>query len=343
MVSFGGWAIGGWYWGGADPALSLRALGAAIDAGVTAIDTAPVYGFGLSEQLVGRAIAVRRDRVIVMTKAGLRWDEGPGQALFDTEGPEGRKVTLRRDSRPASLRQEVEASLKRLATSYIDLLQIHWPDPLTPLAETMGALVDLRREGKIREIGVSNFSTEQLAETLRALGEVPLASVQPRYSLLFRRAERDVLPFAREHGIGVLAYSPLEQGLLTGKVGAERRFPSGDGRVKHPFFSPANRAAVNGALAEHVEPVARRHGASVAQVVIAATVEQPGITSALVGARGEDQARENARAGELELSPGELATVRDALAGLTLETPSRAPAPAQGPLKRLLGRLLGRG
>lgn len=339
MVTFGAWAIGGWYWGGADPATSLRALGAAIDAGVSAIDTAPVYGFGLSETLVGRAIAVRRDEVVVMTKAGLRWDEGPGERFFDTEGPDGRKLTIRRDARPESLRWEVDQSCKRLGVDTIDLLQVHWPDPRTPIAETMGALVDLRRAGRIREIGVSNYTPEMLAEALRALGDVPLASVQPRYSLLSRQAEADVLPFARQHGIGVLAYSPLEQGLLTGKVGAERRFAADDGRAKHPLFTPASRAAVNRTLEEHVAPIARARGASMAQVVIAATVEQPGVTSALVGARDEQQARENAGAGELALSAEEVAAVRAALTALDLAPPA---APTRGGLRGLLGRLLGR-
>ena len=343
VVSFGAWAIGGWYWGGADPATGLRALGAAIDEGITAVDTAPIYGFGLSEQLVGRAIAVRRDDVVVMTKAGLRWDDGPGEPFFETEGPGGRRVTIRRDSSPESLRREVEASLKRLNVTVIDLLQVHWPDPRTPIAETMGALVDLRREGKIREIGVSNFDAPLLAEALAALGDVPLASVQTRYSLLRTDAEAGVLPFAREHGLGVLAYSPLEQGLLTGKVSDSRRFAADDGRAKQVLFSAANRAAVNRALTDHIEPVARAHDATVAQVVIACTAEQPGITTVLVGARDEEQARENARGGELVLGEGEVAAVRAALAGVTIEQPApAAPAPKGGMLGRLFGRLRGK-
>jgi len=338
-VSFGAWAIGGWYWGGADDEASLAALRAALNAGTTAIDTAPIYGFGRSEELVGRALAGRRAGVVVMTKVGLRWDDARGERFFDTEGPRGQKVSIYRNARPDSLRHEIEQSLRRLAIDTIDLLQVHWPDPTTPVAETMGALLDLRREGKLRAIGVSNFGTELLDEARAALGDVPLASVQSRYSLLARGIERDVLPYAREHGIGVLAYSPLEQGLLTGKVGPERTFPAGDGRAKQPLFSPASRAAVGAALREHVEPIARRHDATVAQVVIACTVAQPGVTSALVGARTAAQARENARAGELELAPAEVQAVCDALASLPLAQSSARP----GVLSRIARRFLGRG
>ena len=341
LVSFGAWAIGGWYWGGADDEASLAALRAALDSGLTAIDTAPMYGFGRSEELVGRALAGRRAGVVVMTKAGLRWDDARGERFFDTEGPGGRKVAIYRNSRPDSLRHEVEQSLRRLALDTIDLLQVHWPDPTTPLAETMGALLDLRRAGKLRAIGVSNFGTELLDEARAALGDVPLASVQSRYSLLSRGIERDVLPYAREHGIGVLAYSPLEQGLLTGKVGPERTFPAGDGRTKQPLFSPASRAAVGAALREHVEPIARRHDATVAQVVIACTVAQPGVTSALIGARTAEQARENARAGELALAPAEVQAVRDALASLSLPLAQSSARP--GVLRRIARRFLGRG
>ena len=339
MVAFGAWAIGGWYWGGADDERSLRALDAALEAGVIAIDTAPMYGFGRSEELVGRAIAGRRDRAVVMTKAGLRWDDARGERFFDTEGPDGRRVTVRRNARPDSLRLEVERSLARLSVDAIDLLQVHWPDPTTPIAETMGALVDLRREGKVRELGVSNYTPEMLDQALRELGDVPLASVQPRYSLLDRAIEAELLPYARERGIGVLVYSPLEQGLLTGRVGPERELDARDGRAKQPLFSRANRELVNAALERHVRPVAERHGATVAQVVIAATVAQPGVTAALVGARSPEQARENAAAGALELEAGEVALVRGALADLPLD---RAPGRGAGPLRRLARRLLGR-
>jgi aryl-alcohol dehydrogenase-like predicted oxidoreductase len=219
VVVFGAWAIGGWGWGGRDAATDAAAVDAlrhALDVGSGAIDTAPVYGFGHSEELVARAIAGRRDRVVVMTKAGLRWDDERGKLSFEGTDDRGIARKLYRNSRPDSVKAECEASLRRLGVDVIDLLQIHWPDPTTPIADTMGALLELRAAGQIRACGVSNYSVDELEEARRALGDVPLASDQPKSSLVHRAIEVDVLPYAREHGVGVVAYSPLEQGLLTG-------------------------------------------------------------------------------------------------------------------------------
>lgn len=335
-IVFGAWAIGGWNWGGSDDEEAVRAIGASIDAGCGAIDTAPVYGFGRSERVVGRAIAGRRERALILTKVGLRWDDDRGPLAFETRGEDGRTLRVRRNARPDSVRAEVDASLARLGCGVLDLVQVHWPDPETPIAETLGALVDLRREGKLREIGVSNYSVPELEEARRALGSVPLASDQPRYSLVAREIERDVLPWARDHEVGVLCYSPLEQGLLTGAVGGSRAFGVDDGRSKRASFRADNRARVNALVDSVLRPIAARHAATPAQVVLAWTIAQPGITAAIAGARNAAQARENAGALAVALAREELAAIRAAFEGLVLAAP-----PARG-LRRTIAGLLAR-
>lgn len=315
IISFGAFAIGGWYWGGTDDESAIAAIHAALDAGMNAIDTAPVYGFGHSERIVGQALRGRREQAIVMTKVGLRWDDPGGVDFFPTAGPDGRKTMIRRNASPASVRHEVQQSLQRLGVERLDLVQVHWPDPSTPIAETMGALLELRQAGQLREIGVSNYTPEMMREAQLALGEVPLASDQPKYSLVAREIEQDVLPFAREAEVGLLVYSPLDQGLLSGRVRADRRFEEGDGREKRPSFRPENRAKVNALLDSVVAPIAAAHEATIAQTVLAWTAAQPGISSLLVGARDAQQARENARAGELELTSTELAAIDVAFRG----------------------------
>ena len=337
VVIFGAWAIGGWNWGGTDDETSIRAIQTAIDCGMNAIDTAPVYGFGHSELVVGRALKGRREHAIVMTKVGLRWDDIRGEKYFETVDGNGQKQEIYKNSRPWSVYQEVEHSLKRLQIERIDLVQVHRPDPTTPIAETMYALAELRRQGKLRAIGVSNFTREQLIEAKTGLGDVPLASEQPKYNLVSREIEQDILPWARENQVGVIAYSPMEQGLLTGKVGPERVFPADDGRAKRPTFTPENRARVNALLERVVRPIADAHGATIGQTVLAWTIDQPGITSAIAGARTSEQVLENAKAGDIVLTPVELATIRSAFEALELDLPHK-PGPIKSAIKRMLGR-----
>lgn len=326
VVTFGAWALGGGpYWAGTDDELAIAAIQAAIDEGITAIDTAPIYGRGHSERVVGRALAGRRDEVVLLTKVGLRWDCEDGELMFDTKDDDGKPLRIYRNCRPESVKLEVERSLERLGTDHLDLVQVHWPDPTTPIADTMGALAELREQGKLRAIGVSNYDTDMLTQAQRALGEVPLASDQPKYNLLQREIEQDVLPWAREHEVGVVVYSPLEQGLLTGKVTADRKFDASEGRSRRATFKPANRDRVNGVLQSVVKPIAEAHHATIAQVAIAWTVSQPGITAALVGARTPEQARENAAAGDLRLTADEHAAIDQAFTGLELDL-----APATG-------------
>jgi aryl-alcohol dehydrogenase-like predicted oxidoreductase len=309
-VIFGAWAVGGWMWGGAEEADSIAAIQASIDHGVTTIDTAAVYGQGYGEEVVGKAIKGRRDRVQIATKGGMRWDSvaggDGGSDPWDTKDRHGNPIVIRRNSRPESLAYEVEQSLKRLDTDVIDLYQIHWPDTTTPIEDSMAALIKLKDQGKIRAIGVSNYDLERLRQ---AAAVAPLASLQPPYSLIQREIEAELLPFCRERNISVIVYSPLERGLLTGAVSVSRTFPPGDHRATHKFFTPENRQRVAEAL-EKIRPIADRHGASLAQVVINWTIQEPGITAALVGARDVEQAIQNAGALNFVLTPDERDEVR---------------------------------
>jgi len=314
VIGIGTWAIGGWMWGGTDEKQSIEAIQAGLDHGVNLVDTAPVYGFGLSEEVVGKAIAGRRDRVVLATKCGLRWDAAQGEFFFEDKR-EGRKVY--RWLKPEEIRKEVEASLRRLGTDVIDLYQTHWQDKTTPIADTMAALLRLKDEGKIRAIGVSNVSVEQLRQYLD-VGIVD--SAQEKYSLLDPHIEADgLLPFCRERGVSLLAYSPLELGLLTGKVTAERTFEEGDQRRGHPLFSPENRRRVGRFLDQCVAPIAAARDATIAQVIIAWTLARPGVTFALVGARNASQGKQNALAGDLALSGAEIAAIEKAAQALKLE------------------------
>jgi aryl-alcohol dehydrogenase-like predicted oxidoreductase len=314
-VIFGAWAIGGWMWGGNDRAESVGAIRAAIDAGVTTIDTAPIYGQGLSEELVGEAIRhVPRDEVQILTKCGLRWDAVAGEFFFESEGADGRPVRTYRHASHDSVIAECEASLRRLGTDYIDLLQVHWPDPTTPISETMDALATLVHQDKVRAIGVSNFSVEQIREADEA---VSLVSNQLPYSMVNRGIEADLVPYCREHGKSILAYSPLQRGLLTGKYAPGHVFAKGDHRAENEFFTDDNIRRVN-AFLDEIRPIADGHRATLTQLVIAWTIAQPGITAALVGARDAAQARANAKGGTIKLGAAELTEIRERMAGMEL-------------------------
>ena len=325
-VIFGAWAIGGWMWGGSDETDAVDAIRASIDHGVNAIDTAAIYGQGNSEQIVARAIkGIPRERVIIATKCGRRWDSAEGSDPWSTTDFHGKPVTIRSNSRRDSIFYECEQSLKRLGVDYIDLYQIHWPDRTTPVEESLRAMDDLRRQGKIRAVGVSNYDVEWLRGAVAA---ALLHSLQPPYSLIQRQIERDgTLAFCREHNIGVIVYSPMERGLLTGKVTPERQFAPGDHRATHKFFTVENRKRVLAAL-EKVKLIADRHGASYAQLVINWTMNEPGVTAALVGARNAEQAVHNAGAMRFTLTPDERAQVRRAFDGVSEAV---AGQPVKGP------------
>ena len=303
-VIFGSWAIGGWLWGGADDEQSIRAIRAAIDEGMTTIDTAPVYGMGHSERIVGEAIKGRRDQIVIATKVGPRWDRG-GKGVFSqkTVTPDGKEVEIWRTLEPDSILEECDRSLRRLGVDVIDLYQCHWPDPSVPAADAMGALMSLKEQGKIRNIGVSNFPADMIAD-FRQYG--PIVSDQPRFNLMKRDILKDVLPYCRANGIGVVAYSPMEHGILSGAARADRVYPPTDLRSKHPWYQPGNRERVNAAL-ETIRPIAETYGVTLAQLSVNWVIGEPGVTAALVGARNPEQVRENAKAASFRLTAEERA------------------------------------
>jgi len=300
VIGLGTWAIGGWMWGGVEANDSVRAIQAAIDAGINLIDTAPAYGLGLSEQIVGEAIRGRRDQVVLATKCGLQWHTAQGTLFLEQAGKPIYKFLG-----AASIRHEIEESLQRLGTSYIDLYQTHWQDDTTPIAETMGTLLDLKKEGKIRAIGASNAATPHL-DAYRAAGQ--LDADQEKFNMLDRRAEDSLLPYAERHQLAFLAYSPMALGLLTGKMSPDRRFADGDLRSRSHRFTPEYRRQVLDVLAR-MQPMADDHEITLAQLALAWTAAVPGVSHVLAGSRNPAQATENAAAGAVKLSDHELATI----------------------------------
>jgi aryl-alcohol dehydrogenase-like predicted oxidoreductase len=311
VITYGAWAIGGTMWGGSDEKQAVEAIHASIDAGVTSIDTAPIYGYGKSEELVARAIAGKRDKVQIFTKFGLRWDTTEGEHFFDlTE--EGKTEHIYRNAKKASIIAECENSLKRLNTDHIDLYQCHWRDHTTELEETMEALQQLLKDGKILAAGVSNFTANEIE---KANSIVPIASNQPPYSMVLRDIEKDVLPFCRSNNVGIIVYSPLQRGLLTGKFKPDHKFEPGDHRANQPQFKPAFIERVNAFLNE-LKPIASKHKTTLGNIVLNWTIHQPGITAALVGARDAEQAAENAKAAEIKLDADDLKKIDSLLSSL---------------------------
>jgi methylglyoxal reductase len=343
-VGLGTWAIGGWMWGGTNEGNSIDAIKASIDEGISLIDTAPAYGQGLAEQIVGKAIKGQRDRVVLTTKCGLVWHVQKGHHFFDYDsGPVHRYLGKE------SIVFEVEQSLTRLGTDYIDLYIAHWQDATTPIAETMEALEGLKKQGKIRAIGASNVSAGDLKGYLAAgqldaiqeeysmvkrgleqtllpiciasnvsagdlkgyLAAGQLDAIQEEYSMVKRGLEQTLLPICIANNVSTLSYSSLALGLLSGKIGAERKFTGDDHRKDNPRFSIGNRQKV-ARLMTAISPIAEAHKATPAQIVIAWTLQQPGITFALCGARSAEQARENAKAGRIRLSPAEAKSISEA-------------------------------
>ncbi len=314
-IVFGAWAIGGWMWGGSDRKESIRAIHACLDHGITSIDTAPIYGFGHSEKLLGEAIKGKRDKYEILTKSGMRWEGTEGEYFFTTNDNDGHSRDVYRYSGRDSIIRECEESLERLGTDYIDLYQIHWPDNTTPIEETMEALQTLLQQGKIRAIGVSNYSLEQMK---RAGSVVDLSSNQVPYSMVRREIEEEIVPWCMENDCGILAYSPLQRGLLTGKITPETSFAPGDSRPDMPHFKINNLIKTNQFL-DSIKPLAEKKGASLSQLVIRWTLEQPGITVVLVGARNEKQVEQNAGSAQVALTAEEINLINDELDHLDLD------------------------
>lgn len=270
-IGLGTWALGGWMWGGVDRTQAVDTIRSAIDRGITLIDTAPVYGFGVSEEIVGEALerGDLRARALIATKAGIAWRDGQPY----------------RDARPERLRQELEQSLRRLRTDVIDVYQVHWPDPLTPIEAVAEALADFLREGKIGAIGVSNFSQAQMAVFASV---APLHTVQPPYNLFEREVEQDVLPYAERRGLVSLCYGALCRGLLSGGMSRSRAFVGDDLRNVDPKFSPERLPRYLAAVQALDDLAWRRFGKSVLALAVRWILDR-GRTVALWGARSPDQ------------------------------------------------------
>ncbi|GAA3867396.1 aldo/keto reductase [Saccharothrix violaceirubra] len=299
-VGFGSWATGGpgvMGWGAIDDDASVAALHRAVAGGVNWVDTAPVYGFGHAETVVGRALAAlpAADRPLVFTKCGLVWD---------ADGVESNNLT------PESIRRECDASLRRLGVEHIDLYQIHDPDPTgPPIEESWGTLLDLVDAGKVRHVGVSNMDVG-LLERCEAVG--PVETLQPPLSLIKREAAGDVIPWCARRGVGVLVYSPMAAGLLSGAFTASRELPADDWRSRNAEFrSPALER--NLALQDALRPIADRHGVTVGAVAIAWTTSRPGVSTAIVGARSPEQVDGWLPARTLALGPDDLAEITAAV------------------------------
>ena len=270
-IGLGTWAIGGWMWGGTDEKQAIRTLHEALDRGVTLIDTAPIYGFGTSESIVGKALATSslRARAVVATKLGLEW--------------QGEKV--HRNNSRERIFVEIEESLRRLGTDHVDIYQVHWPDPLVPAQETAEALSRLLEQGKIRAIGVSNYSPEQM----KAFAQfAPLHTSQPPYNLFEREIEDDVLPHCRENGITTLMYGALCRGLLSGRMRMDTSFEGDDIRKVDPKFSGERRSHYLAAVSE-LEKLAHDLGKTVLHLAVRWVLDQPGSHVALWGARNPAQ------------------------------------------------------
>lgn len=312
-ITYGAFAIGGTMWGGNEEKDSIESVQASIEHGVTTLDTAPFYGFGLSEEMVGKAIkGYDRTKIQLLTKFGLVWDgsnKGKGDFFFDAE-KDGVSVPVYKYAAKENVIKEVEESLRRLKTDYIDLLQIHWPDSTTPIAETMEVLDLLIQQGKIRAAGVSNYDVEQVTEAREKLN---IASDQVGYSMLNRGIEKELIPFAQNHDLGIIAYSPMERGLLTGKYFEGSSLKRNDHR--NDYFQQFDLPQIKTFL-DTIVPIANEKKITLSQLVLRWTTLQPGITVVLAGARNAGQAIANAKAMDINLTPEELRFINQELSKL---------------------------
>lgn len=307
VVGLGAWAIGGdSQWGASDDTQSIRTIHRARELGVTLLDTAPAYGLGHSEEVVGRALLGRRGDYVLSSKCGIRWDIKEGALLMERDG-----VRIVRNSRPERLAEEIEMSLRRLQTDYLDIYIVHWqalPEFPCPIAETMGFLTDLKKQGKIRAIGASNLTPGQFIEYADA-GQLDL--VQEKYSLLDRAAEDRFFDLCAQREVTFQAYSPLERGTLTGKITAETTVAMTLAKSRIKWFLPENLPKI-ATLGEHWAPLCRKYQCTMTQLVIAWTAAQGtgSNVNALCGARKPHQIEENAKGGELVLDAVDLASMR---------------------------------
>ncbi|MDP4680518.1 MAG: aldo/keto reductase [Cyclobacteriaceae bacterium] len=316
VITFGAWAAGGWMWGGNEASDAIEAMRASYDLGVTSIDTAPIYGMGRSEELVGKAIKdIPRDKIQILTKFGMRWDLAKGDFYFASKDNDGKDIDIYKYASKKSIIEECEDSLRRLGTDFIDLYQIHWNDKTTPIQESMEAVAQLMKDGKVRYAGVCNYNLEQFKE---AENFVHLVSNQMPYSMLKRSIEEDLLPYLISNNKSLLAYSPLERGLLSGKMKPGQKFSDGDHRANLPHYKDENIKRTNLFL-DKIRPLAADKRATLSQLVLRWTVVQSGLTIALSGARNEEQSIQNAKSMDIKLTAEEITFITDELNKLQLE------------------------
>lgn len=314
-IVFGAWAIGGWMWGKTDINESIAAIQKSYELGVTSIDTAAVYGFGLSEDIIAKAVKGKRDKFQIFTKCGLRWDLKKGTHYFDTIDNDNKNIEIYKYSGKESIIKECENSLKRLKTDYIDLFQIHWPDETTPFDESMEAFDKLIKEGKIKAAGVSNFNIKQMQQSEK---KFKLSSNQIPYSMINRANDNDIIPYCIKNKTGILVYSPMQGGLLTGKITTDYKFSDGDNRASSNFFKKENIEKTNNFL-NKIKYIAEEKKITLGQLVINWTLQKEGITGVLVGARNPKQAEENAKSCDFMLSKEDIGIINKHLSEVKLD------------------------
>lgn len=307
-IAMGSWAIGGGsWWGNNDDKESIRTIQIAVDEGINLIDTAPVYGFGHSEEVVGEAIKSMRSKVVLSTKCGLMFDRTEGSYYFSRDG-----FNVYKNLSKSAIKDSVEQSLRRLKTDYIDILFTHWQavEPfLTPVQETMEALNELKKEGKIRAIGGSNMSVAHIEEYMK-YGQLDI--IQEKYSLVDKRVEKEILPTAKKYGITFQAYSPLEQGLLTGKMGKDYVPEKGNSRDGKKWYKPENLSIIVDGV-QSWQPLCEKYGCSLGNLAIAWIAAQGENINVLCGARKIEQIKENLGAGDIVLEKADVEFMRNSI------------------------------
>lgn len=320
-VVLGTWRLSGWMWGGGDKQIAVRTICAAADSGIDGIDTAPVYGFGCIEEWIGEAVRGRRGSVYIADKCGMVWNTSEGKRAFESDGRtvvNGGSYRVRLWLHPDSMRRELEVSLRRLNTDYIDLYQVHWYDGITAWDDIMEAMMKFREEGKIREIGLCNVSTEKI---LRCLKTVRITSDQERLSLLDRKAEKNNAAFCRKRGLGFLAYSPLAAGLLASESLIGKTYSVSDQRAFSPRFTPEKREKAASLLYE-LRPFREKYGLDCAEFATAWVLNVPGVTHVLAGAGNPEQIENSRKAAGVKILPEDMAAVGKIVSGYESEFPA---------------------
>lgn len=302
VIGMGTWVTGGWLWGGTDEKEALNAIEVSIDKGITLIDTAPAYGKGKSEEIVGKAIKGRRDDLVIATKCGLIWNDNSKGTFFLTYN-DGSQINryLGKDS----IIYETEQSLKRLGTDYIDIMQTHWQDETIDIEETMETLLTLKKQGKIRAIGVSNVNPSHLQKYSK-YGQIDCD--QEKYSMIDREHEADLFYWCRKNSVSILSYSSIALGLLSGRMDPNRKFGGDDYRKNQKRFSSDNIRTTNELIEKYLRPAADKHEVAIGHIAIAWLLAKPGVF-ALVGSRKKSDAIENAKAADLILDADDMNAV----------------------------------